>query len=48
MRIEKENIQKVIPELLGRTTEHYLFAYIKQLSNLLSLHSYTVYLVCLV
>ena len=43
----KRTYKKLFQSLLGRTIEHYFFAY-KQLSNLLSLHSYTFSLVCLV
>ena len=39
----KKTYKKLFQRLLGRTIEHYLFAY-KQLSNLLSLHSCTVLL----
>ena len=42
---KKKTYKKSFQSLLGRTIEYYLFAY-KQLSNLLSLHSCTFYLVC--
>ena len=41
---KKKTYKKLFQSLLGRTIEYYLFAY-KQLSNLVSVHSYTFYLV---
>ena len=41
---KKKTYKEVFQNLLGRMIEHYLFA-CKQLSNLLSLHGYTFYLV---
>ena len=41
---KKKTYKKLFQSSVGRTIEHYLFAY-KQLSNLLSLHSCTFYFI---
>ena len=43
----KKNIQKIISEFTGKNDRTLFLCLLKQLSNLLSLHSYTFCLVCL-
>ena len=44
----KKNMQKIMSEFTEKNDKKFSLCLLKQLSNLLPLHSYTFYLVCLV